>query len=80
MLRRAELGLEFHSWGWPCGIAVKYACSAAGGLGSDPGLAPMHRLSGHAVAVFHIKWRKMGMDVKPGPGFFSKNRRIGNGC
>ena len=48
-----------------------------GGLelaGSDPG---PHRLARYAVAASHIKWRKTGTDVGPGPVFLSKKRRIG---
>ena len=63
--------------GWPRGIADKYPRSAAGGPGSEPGRAPMHHLSSHAVVPSHIKWRKMGTDVSPGPVFLSKKRRIG---
>ena len=44
---------------------------------SDLGCAPMHCLSSHAEAASHIKWRKMGTDVGPGPVFLSKKRRIG---
>ena len=63
--------------GWPRGIAVKCARSTAGGPGSDPRHTPMHRLSSHAVAASHIKWRKTSTDVSPGPVFLSKKRRNG---
>ena len=56
---------------------VKCVRSAAGDPGLDPGCASTHCLSGHAVAASHIKWRKMGTDVSPGPVFLSKKRRIG---
>ena len=60
--------------------AVKCTRSAAGAPGfasSGPRHAPTHCLAGHAVAVSHIKWRKMGMDVSSGPVFLSKKRKTG---
>ena len=49
-------------------------CGGPGFAGSDPGRALTHCLAGHAVAASHIKWRKMGTDVSPGPVFLSKKR------
>ena len=60
--------------GRPRGLEIKCARSAAGGPGSDPGRAPTHRLSDHAVAASHIKWRKMGTDVSSGSDFLSKKK------
>ena len=38
-----------------------------------------HRLASHAVVgVPHIKWRKMGTDVRSGPVFLKKKWRIGS--
>ena len=72
-----ETDKKHSEMGRPRGLAVGCSRSAAGGLGLDPGRAPRRRLSGHAVAVSHIKWRKMGTDASPGPVFLSKKRRIG---
>ena len=41
--------------GRPRGIAVKCACSAAGGPGSHPGRVLRHRFSSHAEAMSHIQ-------------------------
>ena len=37
--------------------------------------AAMHHLANYAVVASHIKWRKMGMDVSPGPVFLSKKKQ-----
>ena len=70
-----------HSRGCPGGTAVKCTRSASAPWGSPvqiPG-ADMHHLARHAVVgVPHIKYRKMGTDVRSGPVFLSKKRRIGS--
>ena len=70
-----------YRWAGPHGVAVKCSCSAAGGPGSDPGHAPTHHLSDHAMAASHMKLRKMGTDDSTGQVFLSKTkkRRIGMG-
>ena len=50
-------------------------CSGLGFAGSDPGRALTRHLSGHGMVTSHIEWRKMCMDVSPGPVFLSKRRR-----
>ena len=56
---------------------VKCAPSVAGGPDSDTGHKPTHYLSDHAVVASHIKWRKIGMDVRSGKALLSNYRRIG---
>ena len=69
------------SWGRASGTVVKFAHSALTAWGSPVqilGADLCTTLSSHTVAdVPHIKQRKMGLDVRSGPVFLSKKRRIG---
>ena len=49
-------------------------CGGPGFTSWDPGRALAHHLASHAVAASHIKWRKMGTDISPGPVFLSRKR------
>ena len=59
----------------PVAQAVKCTRSAAAARGSlvrIPGAHQRTALAGHAVAASHIKWRRMGTDVSPGPSSSAK--------
>ena len=68
-------------WGQPSDAAVKCARSTSMARGSLVRILvrTWHCLARHAVVgVPHIKQRKMGMDVSPGPVFLGKKRKIGS--